>query len=1499
MTQPPWSARSQQVRDLIPPASPPPREVNVTLSMSGIAFVLLAGLILRLLIAYVIFPGEGFGNDLRLYGAWAQTLADHGPGGFYANAGWTDYTPGYLYVLWLLGVLGNALAAPLGAPAADVIAQLLKLPAILADVAVAALLYRAASRWHSRRAGLAAASLYMFIPVTWYDSALWGQVDSVGALLLVIVALLLIDGWDEPATAVAVLAAVVKPQYAIGVLIVAAVLAGRYLLGRLPEFTPEPRGLGGAIDRRLRGWFTRQHGVRRLVACMVTGAVTFVVLILPFDLQTWASATWASTPVMGQVVGFTALVQNAAAHYNVMTVNAFNIWAIAGPTPLSEVLGSGNLTWTWDSRAVIGVQAASLGMLVFVAVALAVMAAVAWRNDRTAIVLGMTVLAIAFFAVPTRVHERYLFPAFGVGALVAAASVAWRWWYIVLGIAATVNLHAILTLPYQGYGTSSMRNLPLGAEMRSQAAVTVVAVVVTVAFVLVLAVFLWSIARPALAEAWPGLRAWYRAAGGSPTASPTPEEEYWGWGDGKARRGPRGTRAIGRAELGIAAVLVLLTLGFRVQQLSTPKGMYFDEVLFAGTATEFLQDWRYGLPHEITEDTHPPLGKYIVAGGIALFGDNQVTLTKTLPWTVTDAAFEPTYVDPTADDDRSGDRIILATGSGIIVAEQGRFENAVVLPLAGARAVAVDTVSHRVFVGTRGGTIWQYTSESLNLLAAYGTPPTPIRIADVGSEIAKLRLVGYSNLLVQSGSTLSIVDVGAGRATWSWTLPAVSDIEAYNVDGKWYAIVATPDGLLQLDPTNLSPISQVSLLGGATGLDLVYGNPKLEAWRNLLPQPTLYVATGTARLELLTFGSDGKLVDWGSFAMPGTVTDVRWNPSTNLVHVLGKTRDGTPTIFVVEPNGNATFADAQLMFPPTAWIVDSQANDPGTDRGRVLAFSSAGTYSVVDAGSNSFAWRLPAVLAGALLAGLLFLLAMVLFRRRSVGLILAALISLDGLVFGRSRIAGVDVYMALFIVAAFLALAYLLQSQARGRRALLEGLVLPPLIGVLLGLAIATKWPGLYALGAVVLIILLRSVPGRWLALAGMIGLTSILGYLALDDRPPNAMFALLMVGLTSLLAIGIVRAGPVQEAQPRWADPRWRRGLPFVWAMACFILVPVAVYVATFIPWALSAGGSPQLFAGWPAGHTGQTFWDLQVQMYNYHNEWRAGHGAASPWWAWPFDFKPVWAYLENMLGGSQATVIEAGNPFLFWLGVPAAAFGIWQAWSRRDHALGLVAIAALALWLPWARVDRVAYDYHYYPTLLFVFVLLAYFLAELWDGPSRWTWRLARASAALVLLAPALLWLGTQPLCYAAGVPNAGYQTVCDTAVGSGPAWVWPWLGAGLVISLLAWRFIKPRHLVIVALAGAAVAFAAMYPALAAWQIPQGMPGRYVELLPSWNGTFVFGHNNLVAARTQLLSPGLAVTAAVTVAVTAAVLFAGGRRPGAPAVRIRFGRRRDRDLD
>ena len=58
-------------------------------------------------------------------------------------------------------------------------ALLVKLPAILADLGVGALLYAVVRRFAGAGLGFGAAALYLLNPATIYISALWGQVDSI------------------------------------------------------------------------------------------------------------------------------------------------------------------------------------------------------------------------------------------------------------------------------------------------------------------------------------------------------------------------------------------------------------------------------------------------------------------------------------------------------------------------------------------------------------------------------------------------------------------------------------------------------------------------------------------------------------------------------------------------------------------------------------------------------------------------------------------------------------------------------------------------------------------------------------------------------------------------------------------------------------------------------------------------------------------------------------------------------------------------------------------------------------------------------------------------------------------------------------------------------------------------------------------------------------------------------------------------------------------------
>jgi hypothetical protein len=111
------------------------------------------------------------------------------------------------------------------------------------------------------------------------------------------------------------------------------------------------------------------------------------------------------------------------------------------------------------------------------------------------------------------------------------------------------------------------------------------------------------------------------------------------------------------------------------------------------------------------------------------------------------------------------------------------------------------------------------------------------------------------------------------------------------------------------------------------------------------------------------------------------------------------------------------------------------------------------------------------------------------------------------------------------------------------------------------------------------------------------------------------------------------------------------------------------------------------------------------------------------------------------------------------------------------------------LSLWLPWVRIDRATFQYHWFTTLPFVIVGLAYFLGELWHGPSPRTWLLARVSAAVCILGPALLWILRQPLCGLAGTQKVNANSAaCSGATQQLALTDLQVLGLGLAVAGLA---------------------------------------------------------------------------------------------------------------
>jgi hypothetical protein len=107
------------------------------------------------------------------------------------------------------------------------------------------------------------------------------------------------------------------------------------------------------------------------------------------------------------------------------------------------------------------------------------------NSDRISIALVGAYLCMCFFILPTRVHERYLFPAFAFTSLLAAFDRSWLWANALLAIGSFMNIHGVLSDYMRQAGSEKMLYLPFDKFLVSPAGVMISTVLQTGVFLFV------------------------------------------------------------------------------------------------------------------------------------------------------------------------------------------------------------------------------------------------------------------------------------------------------------------------------------------------------------------------------------------------------------------------------------------------------------------------------------------------------------------------------------------------------------------------------------------------------------------------------------------------------------------------------------------------------------------------------------------------------------------------------------------------------------------------------------------------------------------------------------------------------------------------------------------------------------------------------------------------------------------------------------------------------
>ncbi|MFB3907569.1 MAG: hypothetical protein ACE15D_04110 [Candidatus Eisenbacteria bacterium] len=367
--------------------------------------IVCAALLLRL----PLLPQAGYAPDLAYWKSWMSYASAYGiPHVYELELPGQTYPPVLLY---LLGGLGHVytLLVPSGEDS-RLLTAFVKIPALLADLAVVALLARFAAaraampgRGARDDAGLGvcgAAALAAFHPALIWLSSYWGQID---ALLGGLVA----GAW---------LALLARRAALGGMLIALAVLTKPQGLIVLPPAI----ALAAATT-----------GMRGLARSIAAGAATTVLVSAPFVLA------GSGGKLAGLYLGSTDV-------YPCLSLNAWNPWWIV--TLLSG--GGRDAGLVGDARGPI--PARLLGVALF----LAATAWTCWRCARLGrdtaadsgekrIERGMLLLTLQwlfFFLLPTQIHERYLVPALVSFAFPVVLRRRWFGAYAALSLAVLLNL---------------------------------------------------------------------------------------------------------------------------------------------------------------------------------------------------------------------------------------------------------------------------------------------------------------------------------------------------------------------------------------------------------------------------------------------------------------------------------------------------------------------------------------------------------------------------------------------------------------------------------------------------------------------------------------------------------------------------------------------------------------------------------------------------------------------------------------------------------------------------------------------------------------------------------------------------------------------------------------------------------------------------------------------------------------------------------------------------
>lgn len=306
-------------------------------------------------------------------------------------------------------------------------------------------------------------------------------------------------------------------------------------------------------------------------------------------------------------------------------------------------------------------------------------------------------------------------------------------------------------------------------------------------------------------------------------------------------------------------------------------------------------------------------------------------------------------------------------------------------------------------------------------------------------------------------------------------------------------------------------------------------------------------------------------------------------------------------------------------------------------------------------GMNPFGWRFIVAVFGTAMVPMMYIFAWKISRRSDIAFTGGMLIATEFMHFTLSRIATIDIIVAQFILMMFFFMfGFVQEMQKNGKFS--NQLLWLLFSGISAGLAIATKWTGLYAAAGLAVIFF-----------------TFLLKHCLKDGKKLSESAGY----LTRLCIVCVIS----------------------------FIVIPLTLYALSYLEFTQSYSDKTLL----------QQITDNAKHMLSYHSSVTDTHAYESPWYSWIIDWKPLLDAFTMTGDETISSVATFGNPLIIISGFAAFVHNIYLWRVKKNTTAQFLSIAYISMLMPWTFIHRTVFIYQYFGCILIIVLLICNSLMQM----------------------------------------------------------------------------------------------------------------------------------------------------------------------------------------